>query len=109
MPLSFCGMYRLLDSARVSLDLTIAMCCNPVLISENSSSLVPTQVRPEALRSHRRGSPRSVGTSHVSQELPSLTVYAIRLPSGENAGLILDRVSLVSAIGSPSGSSLMYS
>src|SRR6478752_10817278 len=108
MPLSFCGTYRLRDSVRFSLDLTIAM-CNPVLISENSRSLLPTQVSPEALRSHRRGSPRSVGTSHVSQELPALTVYAIRLPSGENAGLILDRVSLVSAIGSPSGSSLMYS
>ena len=36
MPFSFRGTYRSRDSARVSLDLTIAMCC-PALISENST------------------------------------------------------------------------
>src|SRR5918996_5305450 len=81
----------------------------PVLISENRRSRLPIHVRPDAFRSHSLGSPLTVGTCHVSHEFPSLTVYAMRLPSGEKTGLIFGRASFVRAIGSPSGRTLRYS
>ncbi len=64
----------------------------PILISENSSLDLSTQLRPEALGSHRRGSPPKTGTAYVSHTLPA-TEYAIRDPSGENTGLIFGRLS----------------
>jgi hypothetical protein len=56
--------------------------------------------------------PPSTGTTHVSCVAPprvmSTPMYAMRIPSGENAGLILSSMSLVSCTGSPSGSSFTY-
>src|ERR1017187_5448979 len=61
-------------------------------ISENSTCLGPVHVRPVAFRSHRCGSPPCVGTIQVSQlNRASTVVYAMRVPSGENAGVALTR------------------
>src|SRR2546428_1747069 len=75
----------------------------PFLISENKSLCLSIHTRPDAFGSHRRGSPPSTGTTHVSQPFMCDTVYAMRDMSGENTGLILLKPSRVSCCGSPSG------
>src|SRR6185295_738336 len=79
------------------------------LASENSSSPWPAHVSPDLSCSHWRGSPPRTGTTQVSRlNCGSTTVYAIVRPSGENAGSVFLRESLVSCTGSPSGNRLTY-
>src|SRR5262245_1430626 len=79
------------------------------LISENSTCPALLHASPEAFRSQSLGEPPSTGTTQVSHSKSRpTTVYAIRVPSGENTGPILTRLSFVNCTGSPSGSLLTY-
>src|SRR6516165_7521128 len=81
--------------------------CIPFLSSENRIRFPPSiHVSDDAFRNIRRGSPPMTDTSHVSHG--STVPYAIRVPSGENAGLNFNNLSFVNRIGSPDGSIFTY-
>jgi hypothetical protein len=99
------GTYTSRAPVRFSSDATSAMWMSWSFTSENNTRLLPNQARPVAFARNGRGWPLMTGTTHVSpHSTPGLTVYAMRSPSGENAGLILEDWSRVSWTGSPSGS-----
>src|SRR6516165_3858374 len=81
--------------------------CSPVLIYENINRFpFSTQVNDDAFLSINRGSPPSTGTSHSSHG--PTTLYAMRVPSGENVGDNFVPFPRVNCTGSPEGNNFTY-